>query len=269
MVEPMPSSAKRKKEADETGVINDDHYRRRVEAWSDPEARSNEFVTHAKRLLRWAGTGAKVLDLGAGEGFFTKACQNVGLAALALEGSPVAVSWGISHLGIDARLHNLRDPLPLPSAAFDAVLYHDVYEHVPRSINEMVFAEAMRVLKPGGKFWVVTTCRYDFVECAELEHINNPTPTELFRLGQKHGFEGDILRGGFNISLFTPRFYDEAFSSSAWDVRLRSILKRNRRLVTALFAPVWLPLWYLNRRILHLPLLDFVVCTSNVLFRKP
>jgi SAM-dependent methyltransferase len=258
----------RKKEADETGVINEDHYRERVEAWSDPDARCNEFSSHAKRLLAWVGVGAKVLDLGAGEGFFSKACLNAGLEPLALEGSSVAVAWGLAHLGINARVHNLRDPLPEPSEAFDVVLYHDVYEHVPPSINETVFSEARRVLKPGGRFWVVTTCRYDFVECAELEHINNPTPTELLSFGLRRGFEGKVLRGGFNISLFTPRFYDALFHTTPRNARVRSILKRNRRLVTGLFGPVWLPIWYLNRMVLHLPQLDFVVCTSNVLFTK-
>lgn len=252
--------------ADADGVITDAHYEGRVAAWS--VERWRVFQPLVDKVVALVGSAARVLDLGAGEGFLTRCCVENGLNAVALEGSAVAVQWGRTALGIDARVHNLRDPLPLPNEAFDLVMYHDVYEHVPDRVNRVVFGEAFRVLKPGGFFWVVTTCRYDFVECTEPEHINNPTPTELLRYGRTYGFTGRILRPAFNISMFTPRFYDADFRVKPWKQRLRNFLEIRHRTVSRLLAPLWLPIWFLNARLLHLPLLDFVGRTSNVLFRK-
>ena len=253
--------------ADADGVITDAHYEQRVSGWD--VRRWREFQPFVDKMKALIGGKGRVLDLGAGEGFLTRCCIENGLDAVGLEGSPVAVRWGRESLGIDIRAHNLKDPLLFTGAMFDLVMYHDVYEHVPDRVNRVVFPEAFRVLKCDGFFWVITTCRYDLVECAELEHINNPTPTELLRYGTAHGFEGRILRPAFNISLFTPWFYDRNFNVKGWKRRLRHALETRHRMISLIFAPLWLPVWYLNARLLHIPLLDFVGRTSNVLFKKP
>ncbi len=253
--------------ADSDGIIHDAAYAARAARWE--ASRWRVFQSFVDKVRALAGAHARVLDLGAGEGFFTKCCVENGLRATALEGSPVAVDWGRRNLQIEARVHNLKDRLPFAGGTFDFVMYHDVYEHVPDRINRVVFPEAFRVLLPGGFFWVLTTSRYDFVEATEAEHINNPTPTELVRYGRQFGFTGQILRPAFNISLFTPRFRDRDARAIPWKQKLRAFLEVHHRAVSLAFAPAWLPLWYLNARVLHLTVLDFVGRTSNVLFRKP
>lgn len=42
--------------------------------------------------------------------------------------------------------------LPLPDAAFDVVFSHIVFQHVPRHVACGYFAEAFRILRPGGHF---------------------------------------------------------------------------------------------------------------------
>ncbi len=252
--------------ADADGIVLDSVYAARVAQW-DP-SRWSVFQPWVDKILAFVGRGARVLDLGAGEGFFTKCCVENGLDTTGLEGSRIAVEWGRRALQIDAKVHNLRDPLPFSDKTFDFVMYHDVYEHVPDRVNRVVCSEAFRVLRPSGFFWVITTCKYDLVECAEPEHINNPTPTELARYGRQFGFTARIMRPAFNISLFTPYFHDRDFNPVLWKRKLRDFLEIHHRAVTLAFAPVWVPIWYVNSRVLHCPLLDFVGRTSNVLFRK-
>jgi len=186
------------------------------------------------------------------------------MSCVALEGSPVAVAWGREHLAIPIFIHRLEDSLPRDLGdGYDLVIYHDVYEHVPLAVNERVFKEVQRALRPGGYFWVITTCYYDWVETREPVHINNPTPTGLLRYGQARGFEGRILRPVFNLSMFT------GVLNRAWKLRVRRWVKRYHKLISVACAPVWLPIWWLNARWLGWPWLDVVGQSSNVLFRKP
>lgn len=253
--------------ADADGIVSDAHYEARVSRWNVNRWRI--FEPLVIKVLWLVGPGARVVDLGAGEGFFTRCCLAHGLDAIALEGSPAAVQWARTHLGVDAHVHNLKDSLPINDASVDLVMYHDVYEHVPDRVNRIVFAESRRILRPRGYLWVITTCRYDAVETAEPEHINNPTPTELLRYGKQLGFGGTMLRPAFNLSLFTGPLRDGHGRVVAWKQWLRRILKTHHRYVSLVCAPVWLPLWYVNSRLIRRPELDFVAQTSNVLFQKP
>jgi SAM-dependent methyltransferase len=240
---------------DADGIISDEFYDARIRAELPDKWKLFEY--HVNKVVNWGGS--KILDLGAGEGHFSHCCKKRGLDVFALEGSSRVVEHAQS-LGVDAAVHNLKNPLPLDDDCVDFVMYHDVYEHVHQSVNDKVFSEVQRVLVEGGSFWAITTCKYDFVECRTEGHINNPTPSELATYGEKVGFQATILRPGFNISLFTP-FGDEDHP------RMRQFVKRYRRHLTALFCPVWLPILYLNRS-LRIPLLDAVGCTSNVMFNK-
>ena len=47
-------------------------------------------------------------------------------------------------------------PFPIKTGAFDAVLYEHMIEHIPKPDAVRMIGEIFRVLKPGGKFRVVT-----------------------------------------------------------------------------------------------------------------
>jgi SAM-dependent methyltransferase len=249
------------------GIIKDTHYAERVKQW-DPE-RWRVFQPLVDKVIKLVGNTATGLDLGAGEGFFTKCCQENGLRVTALEGSTVAVEYGRKALGINIERYNLKDHFLFADNSMDFITYHDVYEHVPQYINENVFRESFRILRPKGIFWVITICKYDFVESSELEHINNPTPTELYRLGKRMGFSATICCPPLNISLFTGKFYDKELNCKPWKKRMRNFIKKNYKPIAFALSPFWLSLWYLNARLLHIDFLDFVSGKSNVIFRKP
>jgi SAM-dependent methyltransferase len=253
--------------ADCDGIISDAQYTDRLQKW--PAARFKIHQKLVEKIVKLVGPGASGLDLGAGEGFFTKCCQENGLKVVALEGAKSAVEWSKDKLGIDNRVHNLKDPLPFQDDTLDFIMYYNVYEHVPQSINENVFREAFRVLKPNGLFFVYSTCKYDFVETADSWHINNPTPTGLSLLGKKHGFKADIRFPRFNISVFTPHLYDKNKNPDPHKKQLRNFLKKHYGLLRILTLPVIMPIWFLNSRFLHIEPLDFFCTASAVWFHKP
>lgn len=253
--------------ANQDGIVQDQYYEARMANWA-PDT-WHVFQKLVEQVKEKVGSSAKGLDLGAGEGFFTKCCQENGLDVVALEGAKSAVKWGRQNLGIDSRVHNLKARLPFEGRSQNFVMYHNVYEHVPGDININVFQEAWRVLKPNGIFWIFSTCKYDLVGSQELEHINNPSPSELWRLGKTFGFQPTIRKPGFNISIFTPRIYDRDFNVTPFKKKIRLFVKKHVFSISLIFAPIWVPLWYVNSRFLHLGVLDCFCGGSNVLFHKP
>jgi len=256
----------RETQADSYGIINNAFYSRRVKEFKP--SRWKVFQAFVDKVKIISVPQPLILDLGSGEGFLTKCCQENGLKAIALEGSESAVEWSKENLNIDARTHNLKDPLPFSDNSIDCIISHDVYEHLPGYINENIFKESFRVLKPNGILWIITICKYDFVERAGPEHISMTTPTQLYRFGKKFGFSAVIMRTNFNISLFTPRFFDKDLNFSPRQRDFRGWLKKNHRRIDFMLAPIWIPLWYLNSRFLHLVFLDFVSHKSSVIFKK-
>jgi SAM-dependent methyltransferase len=252
--------------AEADGIFNDLYYEERVRQWAPDRWRVFQtLVSKIKRMLR---PDSIILDLGAGEGFFTKCCQENGLNAIALEGSMAAVEWSKKTLGIDIRLFNLKDLLPFADNSIDFIMYNNVYEHVPRYINENIFREAFRVLKENGFLLLTSPSRYDFVERKELEHISTPTPTSLYYFGKKFGFSATVLISHFNSTLFTPNYYDYCLNTTSRKKRIREFIKRHQRTIDLILAPFWAPLWYINSRFLHIEVLDFVSLHAEVLFRK-
>jgi SAM-dependent methyltransferase len=252
---------------DADGVISESWYRDRVGQWQ-PE-RWQIFQPLVEQVKKVTTSESRILDLGAGEGFFTKCCAENGLSAVALEGSETAVSWGKEHLGINIQTHNLKEDLPFADRHFDLVMLHDVYEHLPTFINRRLFREANRVLKHSGIFWVITTNKYDRVETAHSGHINNPTPTELGRFGKRFGFQPIYLMPNFNTTLFIWNYWRKKEGRAKDRSRkLRKWMLANNQIITCVLAPIWFPIWWCNRRVFHMPILDIVCDTSNIMFKK-
>ncbi len=249
------------------GIVNDDHYEQRIKGWSTDRWKTYQALV--EKVIKYVGHSASGLDLGAGEGFFTKCCQENGLHVIALEGAKSAVEWSKANLGIDSRVHNLKDPLPIEDTSIDFIMCHNVYEHVPQNINKNIFSEAFRVLKPNGLFWVSSTCKYDFVESIAPGHINNPTPTGLALFGKKYGFKADICFPHFNISLFTPKLYDENGNAYPKRKKLRTFVKKHSGKIRIMTLPILMPLWFLNSKFLFMEQLDFFCQASVVRFWKP
>ena len=109
-------------------------------------------------LATWALRGVPldgdVLEIGPGYGITTRWLTEQGGRVTALEVDPALAAGLRSLLGdlVDVREGDGAD-LPLPDAAFDAVVCFTMLHHVPSPARQdRLFAEAARVLRPGGVF---------------------------------------------------------------------------------------------------------------------
>ena len=106
-------------------------------------------------LLRRHGVhGGRVLDLGAGYGFWLAALAQAGYEPAGVELSPEAAAQARERSGAPVSTGSADDPLPYDDASFAAVTMLDVIEHLPR--YPAALRECARVLQPGGKLFVVT-----------------------------------------------------------------------------------------------------------------
>jgi SAM-dependent methyltransferase len=106
-------------------------------------------------LLRRHGVHrGRVLDLGAGYGFWLAALARSGYEPAGVELSPEAAAQARERSGAPVSTGSADDPLPYDDASFAAVTMLDVIEHLPR--YPAALAECARVLVPGGKLFVVT-----------------------------------------------------------------------------------------------------------------
>jgi len=98
---------------------------------------------------------ARILDIGAASGCFVAACLELGFRCEGIEpwedARLTAEELG-RRLGLRIRLlPGSAEDIPFDAASFDMVHASEVMEHV--ADVEKAFAEAYRVLKPGGVFW--------------------------------------------------------------------------------------------------------------------
>jgi ubiquinone/menaquinone biosynthesis C-methylase UbiE len=98
--------------------------------------------------------GGRLLDLACGPGIVTAAAANRGADASGVDFSPAMLSVARA-ANPNLQFHEGdAEAMPLPDAAFDAVVSNFGIHHVPRP--ERALAEAFRVLRPGGRLAFTT-----------------------------------------------------------------------------------------------------------------
>ena len=120
--------------------------------------RSAWWGHHLTRLLPWATeglplAGARVLELGSGPGRTTDwLASRVGhLTALEYDQAD-ARALAARRPDVDV-IHGDATAMPFPDADFDAVVCFTMLHHIPTPAGQdRLFAEARRVLRPGGAF---------------------------------------------------------------------------------------------------------------------
>jgi SAM-dependent methyltransferase len=114
-----------------------------------------KYLSYLVGLLRTHGVpGGRVLDVGAGYGFFLEALEQAGYEADGMEISPHAAEQAKQRTRGRVVQQGAEEPFPFADDHYDAITLLDVIEHLqdyPRAL-----ASCRRCLKPGGKLLVIT-----------------------------------------------------------------------------------------------------------------
>ena len=117
-----------------------------------PRRDSNDVVRDSLPL-----DGARVLDIGCGDGSLVRMMAREGAEATGLEisESQLARARAASPVGGESYQVGRAEALPFADKAFDVVVFFNSLHHVPLGDQEMAVAEAARVLRTGGHLLVV------------------------------------------------------------------------------------------------------------------
>lgn len=118
------------------------------------------FLSDARRrrfdvftgYLRFPGIGARVLDIGCGNGTFLWQMRSLGWEVCGVEPDPQSAAHAQS-AGLDVRVGSLQQQL-LPEASFDAITAFHVIEHMHDPVDTLRCC--FKLLKPGGHITLAT-----------------------------------------------------------------------------------------------------------------
>ncbi|MGB3828758.1 MAG: methyltransferase domain-containing protein [Ornithinimicrobium sp.] len=118
---------------------------------TEPEQRIDlAGIDHMVDQLRYQSGPPLVLDAGCGAGRMSQYLTERGCRVLGVDLSPRMIDMcRRDHPGMDARVASIAD-LPFEDSTFAAALYWYSIIHMPDDALTEVFAEARRVVQPGG-----------------------------------------------------------------------------------------------------------------------
>ncbi len=166
-----------------------------VKAWQ--EMMQSIFRKAAHLIERYKKQG-RLLDVGAGFGFFLAEMRKRGWEVSGVELSQKAIDYARGALGIHVQLGPL-EKVGFPESVFDVVSGFYVIEHLP---DPMAFLkECYRILKPGGLLllrYPHTTPIKDLLHFFGIQnhlydlpaHLSDFSPEMIQRCLEKVGFEG-------------------------------------------------------------------------------
>lgn len=128
-----------------------------------------------RNFLRDRASEFSLLDLGAGAGRHTAFWAREGYIATATDVSPIAMSqvmeWAQQEsLAIEVEVAE-ADALPFRDESFDGILSFGVLYYLPYTRMRRAIAEIWRVLKPGGKAFVMVKSDADS-RCCGAERVD-------------------------------------------------------------------------------------------------
>jgi malonyl-CoA O-methyltransferase len=160
--------------------------------------------------------GLAVLDLGCGTGRHALWLSSAGATVTAVDFSDAMLSRARAKPGAEAVrfvVHDLHQPLPFADAAFDALVSGLVIEHL-RGLGPF-FAEARRVLKPGGRAVVSAMHPAMFLRGVQAR-FHDPATGEKVQPGSLAHSLGSMVMaavaGGFALAAIGEHAPDAAFA---------------------------------------------------------
>ena len=150
-------------------ALKGDEVRRRQEAFYDhAEATRFEWLTGHPGIqraeqtllgqLQGLGSGTALLEIGCGEGANLSTLRAIGVDVqyTGFDCFPAKVSFCRSrHRDGRFLVADARQPFPFRDASYDRVLIRDILHHLAEPDRAHVLRESMRVLRPGGRLWIV------------------------------------------------------------------------------------------------------------------
>lgn len=178
-------------------------------------------------LFLSAETGRRVLNVGAGQGSFTRLLEDRGYEVVSSDVTAAAVDVLRSRVRGEALLADLTD-LPFAEATFDAVVAGEVIEHIED--DQRALAEARRVLRPGGAAVLSVPAHPEWFGASDrwAGHFRRYRRDGLARVVVDAGFALERIQPwGFPVSaLYHRALYDKRASALAEDGRERQGAKR-------------------------------------------
>jgi len=187
-------------------------------------------------ILKWIGTGKKVLDVGCYDGFYSKMIADLGNEVYGLEANKDAVKKALEN-GIKVKEADIESKFPFKTDYFDIVYAGEVIEHLYDT--DTFVNECSRVLKKGGLFVITTPNTVSLprrmlylIGKGRFFEASNTFSTEEFSVGHIRFFTKDLLRDfiqsfGFELLEFTSDYVNFPFFTSKLLAKIKPTFGRS------------------------------------------
>jgi len=170
----------------------------------------SEFKVKWLREYYGSSQPPAILDLGAGDGtclsYFRQYFPQASLYGIDVSEKSIEEAAAKNILNSEIRAYNGTD-IPYEAGKFDVILVATVMHHIRFELHEDLMKEALRVLKPGGRIFIVEHNPWNPVTL----HMVNTCPFDEDAVLLKPGYSKKLLHGcGFSevknhFTLFFPR----------------------------------------------------------------
>lgn len=212
-----------------TRAFYSEKYRRQYKATLTPKMKHvyrdvNRALVRFERIRHLLAPGMKLLDVGAGAGFFPYVVKQNGFAVTGLEPNTGYAQYARDEFGLDIRAGFLQD-MDFEDGSFDIITLNHVLEHL-----EDPFAALVRLrgwLRPGGYLNLevpnIEATYHAPANKFHLAHLYSFNPANLQRLAEKAGFTvPDLLivpgTRHLNFILQRPEQQSGVQSSASWAI---------------------------------------------------
>jgi len=163
--------------ADPVGALRPEH----VEPyWHD--ARLPSYREFDRRFAAWRG---RLVDVGAGFGYFVRFAREHGWEAEGWEISSAAVDWSRRHVGTEGLHAGRVQDAGIPEKSVDVVTLWDVIEHVEDPVGLLRWTRG--VLRPGGLLFLQTpNVDFQLVRARLLRHLRRAPHDVLLMEARDH-----------------------------------------------------------------------------------